>query len=335
MAGTPRVAVLYQALDPPILNGLSKPKKSGGYQYSGADFAWTLHNSGTEVITLMAKPDLGVHESWGVTHFWANTILFSGHPLQTSARLNHFEKDARVIGQSPRFVEVHEDKNLVTEIVRNSGKFTLPKAALIDSLDALHGAVSPNGALDLPIVGTPVRWSGQPRRRSMQDSRGTRESRRKVAWRIVIYQSRRVSVWTRGQRHRHATFRGVTRVLGYACRGPVQPSRGIAPYNGNAAVIANSRAVSNKEAAVDPTFGAIAEQCVQVARRLKCTAPIQIDIRMFNDDSEFALFDVNMNPDVRTKRVLQLWLPKGDEGTMLSYYVKSLAQEILYMISGG
>ncbi|KAK9782870.1 putative ATP-grasp domain-containing protein [Seiridium cardinale] len=137
MAGTPRVAVLYQALDPPILNGVSKPRKTGGYQDSVADFAWTLNNSGTEIITPVAKPDLGVHEGWGVTHFWANIILFSEHPLQTSGRLNHFEKDVRVVGQPPRFVEVYDDKYLVNEI-------------------ADFRAVSPNGALASPIVGKPA-----------------------------------------------------------------------------------------------------------------------------------------------------------------------------------
>lgn len=37
-----RVAVLYQALDPPIINGIRKPKKPDGYQDSGADIAYNL-----------------------------------------------------------------------------------------------------------------------------------------------------------------------------------------------------------------------------------------------------------------------------------------------------
>lgn len=37
-----RVAVLYQACDPPLVNGVRKPKKPGGYQDSGADIAYVL-----------------------------------------------------------------------------------------------------------------------------------------------------------------------------------------------------------------------------------------------------------------------------------------------------
>ncbi|MDI2089821.1 hypothetical protein [Commensalibacter oyaizuii] len=37
---TQKIAILYQALPPPIIDGLRKDKKPGGYSDSGADIAF-------------------------------------------------------------------------------------------------------------------------------------------------------------------------------------------------------------------------------------------------------------------------------------------------------
>lgn len=72
---------------------------------------------------------------------------------------------------------------------------------------------------------------------------------------------------------------------------------GIAPYNGTVAIMRNSRLVSPAEADT-AIFKKLSEQCVAVARLLRCTAPIRIDARRFLDrpESELAIFDVNMKP---------------------------------------
>lgn len=51
---SPHVAVRYQAIYPPTINGVRKPKP-GGYQDSGADIAYNK------------LP-------------WSNTIIFASHP---------------------------------------------------------------------------------------------------------------------------------------------------------------------------------------------------------------------------------------------------------------
>lgn len=73
---------------------------------------------------------------------------------------------------------------------------------------------------------------------------------------------------------------------------------GIAPYNGNVAVTLNSRAVSAEDFAADGAYAEVARQCEGVARLLRVTAPIRIDVRRRGDErgSEFVLFDVNMKP---------------------------------------
>ena len=65
MATKSRVAVLYQACEPPVVNGVRKPKKPGGYTDSGADIAYLLKIKGhVEVITPVENPDPTEHEGW-------------------------------------------------------------------------------------------------------------------------------------------------------------------------------------------------------------------------------------------------------------------------------
>lgn len=73
---------------------------------------------------------------------------------------------------------------------------------------------------------------------------------------------------------------------------------GVAPYNGHVAVTLNSRAVSAEAFAADGAYAEVARQCEGVARLLKVTAPIRIDVRRRREESEspFVLFDVNMKP---------------------------------------
>ncbi|PYH32288.1 uncharacterized protein BO87DRAFT_388675 [Aspergillus neoniger CBS 115656] len=85
---TPTVAVLRQAIDPPVISGVTKPRKPGGYQDSGADIAYTLRQKGVKVIKSDPSAPVSSNEGWafpdteegiysaaqqGTTHFWANT----------------------------------------------------------------------------------------------------------------------------------------------------------------------------------------------------------------------------------------------------------------------
>jgi len=73
---------------------------------------------------------------------------------------------------------------------------------------------------------------------------------------------------------------------------------GIAPYNGTVAVALNSRAVTEETSAADGTYAEVARQCESVAKLLRATAPIRIDVRRRDCSalSPFVLFDVNMKP---------------------------------------
>jgi hypothetical protein len=73
---------------------------------------------------------------------------------------------------------------------------------------------------------------------------------------------------------------------------------GVAPYNGVVAVTSNSRVVGDKEAAGDKAYEQVQRECQEVARLIKATAPIRIDVRRRSDEKgcPFSLFDINMKP---------------------------------------
>lgn len=90
------VAILYQAVEPPVIDRLRKDAKPRGYADAGADIAWTLSCAGAKVTTPVAEPKpyrdldwvfpddaagIAAAQAAGATIFRANTVLFAGHPI--------------------------------------------------------------------------------------------------------------------------------------------------------------------------------------------------------------------------------------------------------------
>jgi len=71
---------------------------------------------------------------------------------------------------------------------------------------------------------------------------------------------------------------------------------GVAPYNGLVPVIENSRVPGKESRLKDTSINEVYRQCVDVAKLLRVTSPIRIDVRRVEDtaDAPFVLFDVNM-----------------------------------------
>ncbi|KAL3608899.1 hypothetical protein FPOAC2_03910 [Fusarium poae] len=164
------VAVLYQALDSPIINGIRKPKKPGGYQDSGADIAYNLHQcDDVQVVTPNKSPDPRKNGDWcfpdteegileaihkGANYLWANTIVFASHPLQTSTRLTPVQDAVRVIGQGPLVVDKYDDKKFVNDYLRAVGGFTLPRTFTASSLVKVTKSADD---ISYPVVAKPIR----------------------------------------------------------------------------------------------------------------------------------------------------------------------------------
>ncbi|OLN91707.1 D-alanine-D-alanine ligase, partial [Colletotrichum chlorophyti] len=309
-----RVAVLYQAIEPPIINGVRKPMKPGGYRDSGADIAYNLQNSNTvQVVCPVPKPVPENDLEWcfpdteegilhavdkGATHLWANTILFASHPLQTSATLKKVQDSLRIVGQGPLTVERYDDKELVNNLLRRTGGFTMPRAWTFH-YSSTSATELQQADLPFPIVAKPIRGRGSHGVRvcqNLQDLTSHAEGLFKESPTIMLEEylageEATVTVMPpNAQTPSHWSLPIVTRF---------NHQDGIAPYNGVVAVTANSRVIT-KEEERDPAYGEIARECEGVAGILGVTAPIRIDVRRFEDSpgSKFALFDVNMKPNM-------------------------------------
>ncbi|KAJ4202974.1 hypothetical protein NW767_005725 [Fusarium falciforme] len=310
----PRVAVLYQGLDPPVINGIRKPKKPGGYLDSGADIAYTLSQSpDIEVVCLGndLKPEDQAGWSFpdtedgimaaiekGATHLWANTILFAAHPLQTSARIAEHQDRIRVVCQGPLIVEQYDDKEFVNDLLRNIGGFTMPRSWTINESPNVEQDIQRLG-LPFPVVAKPIRGRGSHGVRVCHDSQELadharslfKESPAIMLEEFLSGEEATVTVMPPGPGKDNCWALPVVTRFNHV--------DGVAPYNGTVAVTANSRTITAAEGG-EPTYQQVAAECERAARELGVTAPIRIDVRRFKDsaDSKFALFDVNMKPNM-------------------------------------
>ncbi|KAL4877380.1 hypothetical protein BJY04DRAFT_198272 [Aspergillus karnatakaensis] len=303
------VAVLYQAIDPPVINGVKKPRKPGGYQDSGADIAYTLQQQGIKVIKSDASAPVSSDAGWafpdteegiysavqqGATHLWANTILFNSHPLQTSPKLTPFAKQIHIVGQPPALVENFDDKAYLNDKLRQLGEFTLPSSWLVtpENISEIISQIK-----SYPIVGKPVRGRGSHGVKVCRDEPSLHvhvrtlfdESPLVMLEQFLAGEEATITVMPPTAAHpRHWSMVPVTRF---------NHADGIAPYNGVVAVTANSRVVTEDELQ-DPAYGKIMRECEGVAALIGATAPIRIDVRRFREEGEFALFDINMKPNM-------------------------------------
>ncbi|CAG8767841.1 14750_t:CDS:2, partial [Racocetra fulgida] len=59
------VAILYQALQPPIIDGIRKPLKPGGYSDSRADIAYSVRSNNIPIVTPVDNPSPISDLDWG------------------------------------------------------------------------------------------------------------------------------------------------------------------------------------------------------------------------------------------------------------------------------
>ena len=305
-----RIAILYQACDPPAVDGVRKPRKSTGYRDSGADIAYVLRANGHHVITESDEPFPLQDEGWcfpdtekgilaavqkGATHLWANTVLFGSHPLQKSEALDRHAKRLRVIGQPPLLVDEHDDKNFVNSLLRKDGRFHLPESRILNCADS-----SCTFGLTYPVVGKPIRGRGSHGVKVCMD-----EAELTAHVESLLKESALVMVesYLSGEEGT-VTVMPPSKECPHYWALPIvvrfNHEDGIAPYNGVVAVTENSRALSEDELRSNLTYSDICKQCEQVAELLQVSAPIRIDFRRQNPDSrsKFHMFDINMKPNM-------------------------------------
>lgn len=229
----------------------------------------------------------------GVTHLWANTILFNSHPLQSSSKLSSRASDIFVVGQPPSLVEKFDDKAYLNGKLKEIGGYTLPQSWLVSNDGGLEQSIS--SITKYPVVGKPVRGRGS---HGVKLCHNPEELEKHV--RSLLQDSSLVMIeeYLAGEEATITIMPPSPESLDYWSLPPVTRFNhvdGIAPYNGAVAVSTNSRLLTENELK-DPAYNKIMDECVQVAKLIGATAPIRIDVRRFNRGTDFALFDINMKP---------------------------------------
>ncbi|RKH13217.1 ATP-grasp domain-containing protein [Corallococcus sp. CA047B] len=322
------VAVLFQALPPPVIDGVRKPAKAGGYADSGADIAYALREAGVPVVTPVANPDPAVQEDWvfgddaagiaaardaGARVLWANTVLFTGHPLEAVL------KDVWVVGQDPRTQETFDDKWVTNEALRRAGH-PVAASVLVSAqaasgrlgLDTLTEAELEARDLRFPLVLKPMRGRGSQGVVRVMDMAQLKET----AARLLAAREQGVprfgdtlilEQYLGGEELTVTVMPPARFVLGgvphdYAHHWSLPPVRrfhhqdGVAPYSGAVAVVDNSE-VLGLAARQEPRVRAALERCALAAGLLGVTAPIRIDCRS-DALGTFRLFDLNLKPNM-------------------------------------
>jgi hypothetical protein len=265
-----------------------------------------------DVLTPSPSPDPGKDAGWcfpdnengilfairkGATHLWANTILFASHPLQKSSCLHEYQNTVRVVGQPPLLVEKFDDKEYTNNLLRARGVFTMPRSWTVDITKDIKSFDMENN-LPYPIVGKPIRGRG---------SLGVKICHSSEELYCHVLELFRLSPVVMLEEYLSGEEATVT-VMPPSAEKPdywampivtrFNHIEGVAPYNGVVAVTANSKVLSTQEVARDGRYEEAARECEAVAKLLRATAPIRVDVRRFNQSSrsKFALFDINMKP---------------------------------------
>jgi hypothetical protein len=317
---TAPVAILYQALPPPLIGGLRKDAKPGGYSDGGADIAFALREAGVDVVTPTASPDPATALDWvfpdtpegirgagvaGATVLWANTVLFEEHPLE--AALAEFD----IVGQLPAAMQAFDDKFETNQLLAETGlpvarSFLLSGTAKknVCALADVEQACAAR-SMAFPMIVKPVRGRGSQGVTRVETIAELRDAAAALIEAATFGDMLMVEEFLAGDEMtvtimppaaprpdgaRARTHWALRPVYRFDQRG------GVAPYNGDVPVTANSVAIDG-ERLRDPAIVAMIDGCVLAAALVDARTAIRIDCRA-DRRGVFKLFDLNMKPNM-------------------------------------
>jgi D-alanine-D-alanine ligase len=256
----------------------------------------------------------------GAKTLWANTILFDAHPL------NYMKlgEDIKLIGHPPSKVQKFDNKWIANELMRSRG-LLVPHAILIGNT-TFNGAYELNSiTLDtlyknnirLPAIVKPIRGRGSQGVKKVNTIEQLKEHAKNLLSSGAVIDGQRyseygdplileqylegeeITVTVMPPGMYDINFRSIN--LDKYWHLPIvkrfNHHDGIAPYSGIVAVTENSTLLNDEETK-DPTYQQVARDCEQAAQIIKPLAPIRIDYRRIAPGKQFALFDLNMKPNM-------------------------------------
>ncbi|WP_420145691.1 biotin carboxylase [Sphingobium sp.] len=232
------------------------------------------------------------------TILWANSVLFEGHPIEAVMG------QVRIVGQLPALMQLYDDKFGTNRMLEQAG---LPVArSFLMARDGRPGVVAladvqaalAQAGLTFPLIVKPVRGRGSQGVSRVADRNGL------IAAATALIESAKfgdtliVEEYLAGE---EVTVTVMPPVDGGSHRA-LRPVRrfnqedGVAPYNGDVAVTANSVAIDEAELA-QPAVQAMLDACVRAAQLVGARATIRIDCRA-DGQGDYKLFDLNMKPNM-------------------------------------
>jgi len=316
---SPTIAILHQALEPPVIDGQRKDAKPGGYSDSGADIAFCLRQMGLRVLTPVQHPSPARDLDWvfpdtregiaeaigaGATLLWANTVLFEGHPIEV------VRGPIRIVGQRPAAMQAADDKFFMNARLRASGLPTpasilaaLQPRAGVRALASLNAQALAHAGLKFPAIIKPIRGRGSQGVELVRDVDALRRSASALIEGGRFGGDVIIEEYLPGDELTVTVMPLATQATVKAdAFWPLPPvlrfnhANGVAPYNGVVAVSHNSRALAGAELK-SPQVLTMLDHCMTAARIAQASAPIRIDCRG-DAKGVFRLFDLNMKPNM-------------------------------------
>lgn len=209
--------------------------------------------------------------------------------------MKKYQDTIQVVGQGPLVVEKYDDKQYVNDLLRRLGGFTMPKAWCIHEGQDVAAELSD---ASYPVVAKPIRGRGS---QGVKVCHSFDELSTHIQGLFTNSSSIMIEEFLAGEEITITVMPPKTPDAKYWSLPVVtrfNHHQGVAPYNGVIAVTANSRPISESE--LDEIYIQAIQECEKAAEALGVTAPIRIDARRFKDSkgSKFALFDVNMKPNM-------------------------------------
>lgn len=299
-----KCAVLYQVKEPPIMNGIRKPMKNGGYSDSGADIAFVLMHLGIDIVTPVNNPNELIDLEWvfpddksgiqeairkGADTFWLNTVLYDGHAIE-----EFIEKGYYIVGQRPCDVSKYDDKYYTNQLLLNFG-LSVVKEHIVD--------MDTNIEIEFPIVLKPIRGRGSQGVCVVNNKEEYYEKLQELIDKKIYGEKLMVEPYLCNKEVTISVLcPGKYNIKGqeiikddYWCLPVVERFNhinGISPYSGKVAVIENSRVIYN-----DNKLNLLCEECIKAARLLEVKSLIRIDCRQ-DGCGKYYIFDVNMKPNM-------------------------------------
>ncbi|MFC0205462.1 D-alanine--D-alanine ligase family protein [Novosphingobium soli] len=303
------IAILYQALEPPVIAGQRKEAKPGGYSDSGADIGFALASAGCSLVTPAARPHPDRAFDWvwpdtpegiaaalaaGATLLWANTVVFAGHPIEAASR------KAWIVGPDPRTMEEIDDK-LATNARLLAAGLPVARSWRVDGAAPDIASLLAPFADHLQLVVKPLRGRGSQGVSVARDEGQLLEQVTALAASGRFGNAVMLEQFLPGQEITVTVMPAAAREGATApfALPPVErfgQADDVAPYNGDVPVRLNSEAMSEQERAA-PAVHAASAACERAAALIGIRSPMRIDCRA-DAEGRFLLFDVNSKPNL-------------------------------------